>query len=67
MSEELSKEESSRHLTQDGVAAEGTNAKTRPPFKQRVKRHCARFWWLHFLIFAAVVLVTVLPMYVSET
>ncbi|KAJ9612516.1 hypothetical protein H2200_004113 [Cladophialophora chaetospira] len=61
MSEELSKE-GSRHLEQDGVAAvEDNNASKRPPFKQRFKRHCARFWWLHFLIFAAIVLVIVLP------
>ncbi|EXJ92747.1 hypothetical protein A1O3_01299 [Capronia epimyces CBS 606.96] len=35
--------------------------KAKPPFKQRAKRHCLRFWWLWFIIFAIVVLVIVLP------
>jgi hypothetical protein len=30
------------------------NAQTRPAgFGQKCKRHCARFWWLHLIIFCA--------------
>ena len=28
----------------------------------KVKRHCARFWWLHLIVFAAVSLVIILPL-----
>lgn len=31
------------------------------PFGSKVKRHCARFWWLWLVIFAIIVLVVVLP------
>ena len=27
----------------------------------RFKRHCARFWWLHLLVFIAISLVVILP------
>ncbi|KAF2146601.1 uncharacterized protein K452DRAFT_314850 [Aplosporella prunicola CBS 121167] len=30
-------------------------------FGSKFKRHCKRFWWLDFLIFAAIVLVIILP------
>ena len=62
MTEEERKEMDSQHVPHKEVSAmEDSSTKTKPPFKQRLKRHCARFWWLHFLIFAAVVLVTTLP------
>lgn len=35
--------------------------------RAKVKRHCARFWWIHAIIFIVVVLVVVLPVYVSDT
>lgn len=31
-------------------------------FGSKVKRHCARFWWLWLLVIVAIVLVVVLPM-----
>lgn len=27
------------------------NVEARPAFRQKVKRHCARFWWIHLIIF----------------
>ena len=35
---------------------------TKPSFGQKVKRHCARFWWLHVIIVIIIVLVVTLPM-----
>jgi hypothetical protein len=58
MSTEAAKEgfvEDERATTPNG----GTGAK--PPFKQRLRRHCVRWWWIWFLVFAAIVLVVVLP------
>lgn len=37
------------------------NTQTRPAgFGQKFKRHCARFWWLHLIIFCAGVLIIAL-------
>lgn len=30
--------------------------------KQKLKRHCGRFWWIYAIALVVVVLVTVLPM-----
>jgi cell division septal protein FtsQ len=30
-------------------------------FGQKLKRSCARFWWIYLFVFIAVVLVVVLP------
>ena len=30
-------------------------------FKARMGAHCKRFWWLHVIIFCAVVLIIALP------
>jgi hypothetical protein len=38
-------------------------AQPKKTFGSRLKRSCARFWWLYLLAFAIVVLVIVLPMY----
>ena len=32
-------------------------------FKDKLKRHCARFWWLHLIIFVVGFLATTLPMF----
>jgi hypothetical protein len=39
----------------------GTQYGTKPTFGQKLKRHCARFWWIHVIILIIVVLVVVLP------
>lgn len=31
--------------------------------RAKLRRHCARFWWIHVLVFIAIVLVVVLPVY----
>lgn len=39
---------------------------TKPTFAQRSKRHCAKWWWLHLLIFCAVfLLIALLVVYVG--
>jgi t-SNARE complex subunit (syntaxin) len=38
-------------------------AQPKKTFGSRLKRSCARFWWLYLLAFAIIVLVIVLPMY----
>ena len=38
-------------------------AQPKKTFASRLKRSCARFWWLYLLAFVVVVLVIVLPMY----
>jgi len=38
-------------------------AQPKKTFGSRLKRSCARFWWLYLLGFAVIVLVIVLPMY----
>ena len=35
---------------------------TKPTFKQKLKRHYRRFWWLHVLIFIAITLIITLPL-----
>lgn len=35
--------------------------------RAKVKRHCGRFWWIYAIVFVIVVLVVVLPVYVSES
>lgn len=35
-------------------------ATTRPTTGQKIKRHCARFWWLHLLIFCIIFLIIAL-------
>lgn len=68
MYEEAGKENNMKHMEQHTtLATDEPKTGTKPPFKQRVKRHCARFWWLHLLILIVIVLVTVLPVYVFET
>lgn len=37
-----------------------SNPKATPSFGQRAKRHCARFWWLHLLIFCIIFLIIAL-------
>lgn len=45
------------------IEDEGSNTYSKKPtFGQKLKRHCARFWWVHVIIFIIVVLVVVLPM-----
>lgn len=39
-------------------------AQPKKTFGSRLKRSCARFWWLYVLAFVVIVLVIVLPMYV---
>lgn len=42
---------------------DGVNSYNRKPtFGQKLKRHCARFWWVHLIILIIIVLVVVLPM-----
>ena len=48
--------------TEKGLSAHDEGVKGKRTFGQKVKRSCARFWWLYLLIFIAIVLVTVLPM-----
>lgn len=43
------------------VEREGVESGTKPTFGQKFKRHCARFWWLHVIIFIIIVLVITLP------
>ena len=38
-------------------------AQPKKTFGSRLRRSCARFWWLYLLAFIALVLVIVLPMY----
>lgn len=38
-------------------------AQPKKTFASRLKRSCARFWWLYLLAFVVIVLVIVLPMY----
>lgn len=54
MAKEVGKEDTTTHVENDGVTRKAT-------LGQKLKRHCARFWWLDALIFIAVVLVIVLP------
>ncbi|GAB7331485.1 hypothetical protein MBLNU13_g02887t4 [Cladosporium sp. NU13] len=35
----------------------------KPTFKTKFKRHCARFWWLHLIIFVVGFLATTFPMF----
>lgn len=58
MAKEVVKEDGTTHVENDGAVK-------KPTLGQKLKRHCARFWWLHLLIFIAVVLVIVLPMSVG--
>lgn len=44
-------------LEHEGAARYGG----KPTFGQKLKRHCARFWWVHVIIFIILALVTVLP------
>lgn len=54
MAKEVVKDEGVTHAEND-VSAKKTT------LGQKLKRHCARFWWLDLLILSAVVLVIVLP------
>lgn len=38
---------------------------SKPSFGTRVKNHFKRFWWAHVIAFIVIVLVVVLPVYVS--
>ena len=38
-------------------------AQPKKTFASRLRRSCARFWWLYLLAFMIIVLVIVLPMY----
>ena len=38
-------------------------AQPKKTFASRLRRSCARFWWLYLLAFVIIVLVIVLPMY----
>lgn len=58
MAKEVVKDEGVTHAEND-VSAKKTT------LGQKLKRHCARFWWLDLLILSAVVLVIVLPMSVQ--
>lgn len=49
------------HVEDDGGAPLNGAYATKPTAGQKLKRHCARFWWLHLLILIAVVLVITLP------
>lgn len=60
MATEAPKENGTTHVEDDGVTKKTT-------LGQKLKRHCARFWWLHALILIAVVLVIVLPMSVASS
>lgn len=53
--------------TQDTTQQEfvGSTDVPKQSFPDKLRRSCVRFWWLYFLIFAALVLVIVLPMYDS--
>ena len=54
----MDKNESASHtVTSDGIA------QPKRTFGAKVKRSCARFWWLYLLVVIIVVLVIVLPMY----
>ncbi|KAL3417550.1 hypothetical protein PVAG01_10560 [Phlyctema vagabunda] len=45
---------------------ENGNNTARPGFGSKVKRHCARFWWLHLIIFCVVfLLIALLLVYVG--
>lgn len=52
------------YVQDETAAVNGTGPAGKRTFGQKMKRHCARFWWLWFIVFAIVVLVIVLPMYV---
>ncbi|KAK5061546.1 hypothetical protein LTR84_008090 [Exophiala bonariae] len=54
MAKEVVKQDGTTHVENDGTPKKAS-------LGQKVKRHCARFWWLDLLIFIAVVLVIVLP------
>jgi hypothetical protein len=47
---------SNEHYVQDGAGVK--------PFtkKEKAKRHCKKWWWVHVLIFCALVLIITLPM-----
>lgn len=51
--------------TQKGTVVHAESADYLPQkkgFKQNVKRHCARFWWLHLIIFIVVAVLAVVLM-----
>ncbi|KAK2629504.1 hypothetical protein QTJ16_000324 [Diplocarpon rosae] len=33
---------------------------TKPTFGQKAKRHCARFWWIHLIVFCLIVMLIIL-------
>ncbi|KAF2085660.1 hypothetical protein K490DRAFT_46222 [Saccharata proteae CBS 121410] len=45
----------------NGIHSPGQGLPQRTTTGGKFKRHCRKFWWLDFLIFAAIVLVIVLP------
>ncbi|EHY60036.1 hypothetical protein HRR83_006394 [Exophiala dermatitidis] len=49
------------YVQDETAAVNGTGPAGKRTFGQKMKRHCARFWWLWFIVFAIVVLVIVLP------
>lgn len=56
MANEINKETEPSHVESDGV-----DSGKKPTFRQKAKRHCARFWWIHVIVFIILVLVIVLP------
>lgn len=49
--------------TEKDVSAHESEGKVqKQTFGQKMKRSCARFWWLYLFVFIAIVLVVVLPM-----
>lgn len=55
----MDKSEAKRHeVTHNGFA------QPKKTFGARLRRSCARFWWLYLLALAIIVVVIVIPMYV---
>jgi len=59
MSDDLKRDDSNKPTDTYEVVSSPAR---KPTFGQKVKRHCARFWWLHLLIFAACTLIITLPL-----
>ncbi|KAF2754267.1 hypothetical protein EJ05DRAFT_541354 [Pseudovirgaria hyperparasitica] len=47
------------NLSREGSDATPTGQK--PSFGQKAKRHCAKWWWVHVLVWIAIILIVVLP------
>jgi hypothetical protein len=46
--------------TSSTIEKNGVNGTAKAQRSGGIKRHCAKWWWLHLLIFIAIVLIVVL-------